>query len=1070
MKRQKKKSVVFAWLLGLTLLEVGGAEAAAPLTAGNGEIKWLSVATNATNELSGLNGRLIKQGVGTLFLSATTNVLGKGTVEVRKGALVYAAQPFPLSQVALPQAAIRQAFLWMAADTNVVSANENGTNVVSEWRDVRETATASPFTWARAIVSGDVQKPLYGVDGLFPYVDFGRFGDSDNNKWLLWADSDGNRIVATNILQVFMVFACPVSYGLILGDWTGTGNDGKHDFIAGNASLRYSALFAYFAGTIYLDNVSATLGQQGTFPKRDYQLLEAIVSAPATASNFCNDRNFHAGDLAGVPINRQGGVRLREVLVFTNALSSADRTNVNAYLTQKWFTGQPVLSAVGSGGIAVNVADGVTAGVGISGNGDFRKTGSGTFARLNTANRNGTRTFLDAGTIQEGLSGAIRRNDSPLLVLESGGQTLNADGTNVVRMFGGQGDTVAKTGEGVLTVGAISNGVRKVSVSGGRLKLSPPMGDTFAYEAGMTNASFETHGTLLNNGTWSRLTTSVNGWTFIEAPSWPGNGAGLAYDTGVDSPFISSSNVPDGKSVAFIERDGAIKTSVTVPQAGNFTVHFKASGRADGNGKGDFRVVMGTSTSDLMTASFFGSGRSAVRFYNHQYTAYFQQPGAYDLVFQSVTNPAYAGNGYTCVTLDDIHIEQEHGEGDILNGAGSFETVVALDKIYEGYTGQFAIAPTNTPWTFSAVTNGTGGYLSASGISAWPTPYTPQQIYEGWQCAWIYADATIERSLTYPTSGVYRLSFSAGGGATSAGTLTVSQDGARVSTLSLAAKTFNAYSLILPSVASPGASHTLRFRGGASGNVSIDAVRIERLPYANIVSNCSFETGLTLETNGVATAPTGTGWTFGGAAGIAGYASAYGVPGSGSREAFILNNGSIGQRVVFSSDGVYGLSFKAAAPSPLVSASSGYGALHHLSIDFAKAGAAVTNTLGVVETRSDDYTEYTFRLPYVKAGVPYLLRFAGIARDGDRASVLDDVTLFSLEAGSITNRYPEDLELALTEGTQLDLDFSGTVTLKNVSYGSRNYSGEIKADSSHLFVSGEGIVFVAPRGSMISVR
>jgi hypothetical protein len=150
-----------------------------------------------------MDGRLIQEGTGTLTLSATTNELGKGTVEVREGSLVYEAEPFSVSNQSLPQTAVDRAFLWMAADVHVVVAAENGTNVVTEWRDVRETASGSPFTWPRAIVSGDAQNPLYGTDGLLPYVDFGRFGDSGNNKWMLWADSEGNRVAATIFCTCF---------------------------------------------------------------------------------------------------------------------------------------------------------------------------------------------------------------------------------------------------------------------------------------------------------------------------------------------------------------------------------------------------------------------------------------------------------------------------------------------------------------------------------------------------------------------------------------------------------------------------------------------------------------------------------------------------------------------------------------------------------------------------------------------------------------------------------------------------------------------------------------------------
>ncbi len=1074
MRPQMMRSKVFAWFFGLSLLGSGWAGAATPLTAGNGETKWLSVATDATNELSGMNGRVIKQGDGTLRLSATTNTLGKGTVEVRKGSLVYEAQPFALSQVALPQAAISQAFLWMAADTNVVAANENGTNVVMEWRDVRETAQAAPFTWTRAVVSGSAQKPVCGTDGLLPYLDFGRFGDSGNNKWLLWADSGGNRVVATNILHVFIVFACPVSYGVTLGDWTGTGNDGVRGFVGGNTANQYSTLSGNISGAFYLNGLS--VAAYYTYPKRDYQRLHIDLSPPGTASNFCNDRNLHANDLPGVPINRQGGIRFREVLVFTNALSSADLAGIGTYLSQKWDSGTPKLTAVSSGRVSADVAGDAAVGVGLSGCGTLRKTGEGTLARTDAAEMNGLVTTLDAGALRADFSDRIRRNDSPLMALASGNQTLLADGTNTVRTAGGSSDTVTKTGSGVLVIGAVSNGVKKVVVSDGQLTLAPPLADTFAYEAGMTNASFEIHGTLANGGQWQRFyNQTLYGWTFIVGPS-SGNGAGLAYDNGADSPFLNTNMAPDGKSVGFIEWDGALKTSVTVTQGGNYTVYCKAAARGDAYTKGDFRVVLGVNTSELMVATFVGpqNSRSAVRFNNYRYTAQLQQPGTYDLVFQSITNPAYVGNGYTVTVLDDIHIEQETGEGDILNGAGSFETVVPMVAAGVSYPkGAYAINPTNTPWTFSAVTNGAGGYLSHSGITTSFSPFAPQEIYEGRQEAWIMADASFECSVTYPAAGVYRLTFLAGGSDLNNGALTVTHEGGRVCELKLAAKTINPYSFVLPPVAVPGEQHLLRFyqsNTSSTSRVSVDAVRIERLPYGNIVSNCSFETGITIETNGVATAPTGTGWTFGGTAGIAGYASVYGVSASGSRAAFLVNDGRVGQEIVFPADGVYGLSFKAAAPVPLMAGTSGYDALHHVSVGFAKSGSAVTNTLGVIETRSEDYTEYTFRLPYVKAGVPYLLRFAGSAQGGNRVSLLDDVTLFSLETGAAAHQYPADLELTLAEGSKLNLDFSGTITLGSLSYGNRLFSGEVKADASHPFVSGEGTVYVAPRGTLILVR
>jgi hypothetical protein len=159
-----------------------------------------------------------------------------------------------------------------------------------------------------------------------------------------------------------------------LGDWTGTAHEGERFFISGNASTSYSWLFAYLSGAFYSDGVSVS---SASYPKRGYQLLETVIASPATASNFCNDRNWHAGDQSGVPINRQGGICLREVLVFTNALSTTERSDISAYLKKKWFSAPPTLSAVGSGRYrsgfrAVRASASV-----FSGNGSFRQNRGG---------------------------------------------------------------------------------------------------------------------------------------------------------------------------------------------------------------------------------------------------------------------------------------------------------------------------------------------------------------------------------------------------------------------------------------------------------------------------------------------------------------------------------------------------------------------------------------------------------------------------------------------------------------------------------------------------------------------
>ena len=1047
---------------------------AATLTANTSELRWLNVTNAVTLELTNMNGTVIKQGPETLTLSMTTHAPGKGQVEVRSGTLAISGQMW--MRQPLPQAAITQAVFWVAADTNVVMTTANGTNSVTEWRDMRETATASPYAWPRAIRAYSAQSPVWNKNGLMPYVDFGRYGDSDNNKWLLWADSDGNRLAVTNIRHFFVVFACPNSFGTIFGDWTCATNGGTRDLMEGNPIGRYGTFFSPEPTVVnpFIINCTAVLNgvnitPTATYPHRDYQCLELITTGPVNASNFCNDRNFRIGDLNGaITLNRQGGVRLCEVLVFTNVLVAADRTTINTYLTQKWFAVRPEAVATQQGRITADVPEGEAHCVALSGNGKLRKTGSGSLARLNTAKQNGLRTVLEGGALQTDIQGAVQRQDGPLLVLESGSQTLTSEEFTVTRTSNVAAGTVTKAGSGVLLVGAISNGVSKVTVTEGTLALSPATVDPVNLTVLLTNGSFELHGDIPISGGWQYQrfpSAQAAGWTYTASTLNPAQGAGIACDNNsATHPFIGVGMVPDGNAVGFIDSNGALKTTVTVPQAGYYTVHFKAAPRADANfNDNQFYVVLGTSTSDVMTATFFVGGRSSIRFSNYRYSAWLQQAGTYNLIFQGKQEASYK-----CVVLDDIHVELEQEGVDILNGAGSFETVMALPRSDPAYpNGRYALEPTGTSWTFSSVTNSSsGGYLSASGLTSSFTPWVPQPVYEGQQSAWILNNAFVQRIVIYPATGLYRLSLFAGGSDYLSGSLVISINGNRLGYLSSASRSFNRYSFLLPRILSPGETQTLRFDGGSGGHISLDGVRIEQVVNGPIVTNNSFEEGSTVETNEVVFTPTGTGWSFEGEAGIAGYQSVIGSAASGKRMGFIKNLGCIAQPIVFPSNGFYELTFKAAALSKSASATEDRSAFHLMRLEFVRTGSTVTNTLGTVETRSQDYNEYTFRLPCAETNATYTLLFRGL-NAGSRFSLLDDVTVQKLETVSPADAYPQTVELELAESARLNLDYSGSIKMLGLRYGTQVITGTISADTYPGFVTGSGALSVASRGTLV---
>jgi hypothetical protein len=210
-----------------------------------------------------------------------------------------------------------------AAGTLTVGAG----NTVDEWRDVNGSNTA-------AVVSG-MNAPTLRPDALngLPAVDFGVFGHAGGS--LGWAAP------LFNIRAVFMVVGSQEKGGFLLGSHDTAGFTGIYDFHRGGPDdlqgtvashpLAHSTVNIACAGfrnaILYIDGQrlsTTTAGFSGT-----YQMLEVMLTDHGRANAFCFDRVASR--------NRAGGQRLCEVILYTRALTDAERVQTQAYLGRKWF-------------------------------------------------------------------------------------------------------------------------------------------------------------------------------------------------------------------------------------------------------------------------------------------------------------------------------------------------------------------------------------------------------------------------------------------------------------------------------------------------------------------------------------------------------------------------------------------------------------------------------------------------------------------------------------------------------------------------------------------------------------
>ena len=219
--------------------------------------------------------------------------------------------------IAAPQVC-DNAYLWLdASQTNTMTFSDRE---ITEWRSVNGGVAASAYTLTGSDAGWTPSGPrLSFKEASAPLVSF---GSSSSCRDLAFPRSE-------DIKEVFMVAKVEKSGNAFL-----IGDSDTYHFHRGASGevLHGEHGVARTNGTVYVNGVAVTAPTSTTMPE-SLSLFDAQANDDKTfaASQLCYDRK---GNTNSDP--RRGGKDIAEVLLFTNALTVAERQTVRDYLMKKW--------------------------------------------------------------------------------------------------------------------------------------------------------------------------------------------------------------------------------------------------------------------------------------------------------------------------------------------------------------------------------------------------------------------------------------------------------------------------------------------------------------------------------------------------------------------------------------------------------------------------------------------------------------------------------------------------------------------------------------------------------------
>lgn len=1108
---------------------VWAAAGADEIVLGVGETHVFSNAEDAVQmEAVRLSDRAVleKRGAGTLtFQTGAFTEHALVDIHVREGAVAFAPTE-PPAPYAEPTEIMNRAAFWVDAGTNV-QLREGTESEVAAWLDVRETgagSAASPYLYTRAVAFTNEWLTAFPLAQSYldrPGVYCRGFG---SGCFLNWVKPDGAQANIEGLRHVFVVHGGPTSRGHILGQrttatepyfqragriWADHNGENKpifasRTYLNGREIEPFSSSYpAQALHVVEVEALGASLGAMCFYNDRDMQLTTtAGMTLPEVDGKAVNvilgtfDRNG-GGD-------RAGGEYVCEALLFTNALTAAERMAVSDWLNQKWRGTPPPASrpatAVALAPDAVFVADHAAASsVALRGDGIVRKTGAETvtlrsaYEPRNTARR----VQVDAGLLNLGYA---------LPLVCAAGDTLVAErrpwGPELAPPEAGEDKTrLVKCGTGPVTLDAVPEGVTQLRVEGGELRLADPerarslvpsASETVA--AAFPDADFEMYPATAPTAAYSYIRDGqeAHGWHAV-VPGKIGDSTAESsvffFDQRLGSPpqwNMVMQTPPTG--VFAVKNNASAWCELDIPADGDYVLSFRAAPRG-GLGGEQLDVMIGPDADALVPFGAFRTTAYAWRtftFVKRHLTA-----GRYQFWLKSKMNDLDR-----CTQFDDFRLVREPDAGEWALPNGGFEQhaddfanafTLANAARVPGFTVRqclrenngtakegtssnttFSVRGTdehahfNLPWNRAG--SETQFYMSGIG-SQLETTFTPpagtwrfRADFCSWATTWGYSGYVVAADLriggTAVALGVVTNLSYALLPRTWPGVFTV--DGATPVTLTL--------------------TGDLRTADQRFGHGILDNLALVAEPGENLLREGGFEslapwqvtvTPKPEKVNGSIQQPyDGFYETFFGLEAFEGKACMK-----------IVNDDTVAQTVTFPTGGLYRLSANFESRSTPGSLSFGSG-LNPVAFFCARGG--VTNWLGVTDTVAmTNFHEYACLVRIPEAGGVYDVGFQGRSVWGgegtptvDRTTLVDGAQLYRVETARPLD-LPEALEIDVAAGAQLTLDFDGTNAVRGLRLAGRSLVGYVSlADRPELLgaLNGRGTLFIRPRGTVLILR
>lgn len=265
-------------------------------------------------------GAFAKDGPGTLTVAGPVGL--NAAVFLKEGPLAFAASEEPACDA--PAAG---AFFHVDASlaSSLLTLNENGRTYVTNWSDATGNGR---YAKSDVYVNGafSLGRPYladYTVNGR-PLVDFGDYfinGSSVQSEerpasWMTWDRS------ATGVREMFLAVAFDGGQPAPIGHNT----DMTLKLHSGDGNVVDS--YVACTGDVRVDGEPAVgRGGRRMFPSR-LRIVSVAVGAPGASAGWFG----RSGSFSII-----GGFRLGEALVYTNALTEAERRQTIAYLKKRWF-------------------------------------------------------------------------------------------------------------------------------------------------------------------------------------------------------------------------------------------------------------------------------------------------------------------------------------------------------------------------------------------------------------------------------------------------------------------------------------------------------------------------------------------------------------------------------------------------------------------------------------------------------------------------------------------------------------------------------------------------------------